>query len=570
MYYFSKMDSTQSNGSGLNAADSSYSFVESVDDRVVCLVRLLLSVSALIIIFIDPTSPDRFADVTYAGLIGYCLYSAVLYLLSLKTSTALPFTGYAHWIDVACYLTFIALSHGTNSIFLFFFFFSIIIAAFRSGFNEGFLVCVVSALSFSIIGYFMSTHGQELELNRFLIRPVYLLILGYMISFWGGQEIKFKRHLLLLKDVNRLSNPRFGASRTLSDILNRLRTFYEAESCMLVFVDSSGDKYSWLESTRGNPLNNSEIEQSGVASPLFNLPGKLAIFYRNNSYFNKIRAYDTTTGDEVKIAANIPTALADLLEAKSFFTVPVIKSGEMIGRLYITSGQIDIERSEIEFVSQLMEQILTVVENVELLNKLALGAVQQQRQKISRDIHDSTIQPYIGLKLGLEAIEIKYSAGADVGKDIEKLVRLTDSTIADLRGFVKNLQGETAEIEGSTLVLAVRKQAAKFQEFYDVYMTVEASDEFYLNDRLAAEAFQIVSEGLSNIKRHTKAKHGKIRIYQDENKLYLEIENDNAGTASETEKFVPKSITGRAVSLGGSALVERLDGRTKVLVEIPL
>jgi len=124
-------------------------------------------------------------------------------------------------------------------------------------------------------------------------------------------------------------------------------------------------------------------------------------------------------------------------------------------------------------------------------------------------------------------------------------------------------------VEGNVLILAVKQQAVKFREFYDVNIRVEAADGFQLNDRLAAEAFQIVSEGLSNIKRHTKAKNGKIRIHRDNEKLLLEIENESKESDA-VSAFVPKSIAGRAESLGGTARVERLDGHTKVLVEIPL
>ncbi len=87
--------------------------------------------------------------------------------------------------------------------------------------------------------------------------------------------------------------------------------------------------------------------------------------------------------------------------------------------------------------------------------------------------------------------------------------------------------------------------------------------------RLAAEVFQIVSEGLSNIKRHTKAKNGTIRVYEKAEKLVLEIENEIDKSDAIVE-FTPKSIAGRAESLGGAARVERLDSHTKILVEIPL
>jgi signal transduction histidine kinase len=554
------------------AAGFNYSSLESVDNQIICLMRVLLAASALAITFIDPTSPDRWVEVTYAVLVGYCLYSAALYLLSRRAASLVP-TDAMPWIDVAWYLILIALSNGTSSIFFFFFFFSILIAAFRSGFGAGLRVTIASALLFSIIGYATAPTGQEFELNRFLIRPVYLMMLGYMISYWGGQEIKHKRRLVLLKDVNRLSNPRFGVNRTLSAILNRLRAFYEAESCVLITFDSSTETYTWREATRDNPYEDLKTEQTKAAAPLINLPGELAIFHQNNaqSWYSGANSYacDVSTGGETEIAAETCAALADLLEAESFLTVPVVQGGEIIGRLYLTARQNCFERSEIEFISQLMEQIWTAVENVELLNHLASDAADRQRQKISRDLHDSTIQPYIGLKLGLEALELKCAAGESIEKDVEKLIRLTDSTIAELRGFVSSLKGEADEVEGNVLILAVKQQALKFKEFYDIDMRVEATDGFQLNDSLAAETFQILSEGLSNIKRHTKAKNGTIRIYRDGGKLFLEIENENR-EPSAAFAFVPKSIAGRAESLGGASRVERPAGLTKVLVEIPL
>jgi hypothetical protein len=325
---FSKIIRRVDKGGRFEIAGFGYSSLESVDNQIVCLMRLLLAVSALAITFIDPTSPDRFLEITYTVLIGYCLYSAILYFLSRRSASPVSI-DIIPWIDTAWYLALIALSNGTSSIYFFFFFFSILVAAFRAGFNEGLRVTVVSTLLFSIIGFATAPQGQEFELNRFLIRPVYLMMLGYMISYWGGKEIKFKRHLVLLKDVNRLSNPRFGVNRTLSDIMNRLRTFYGAESCVLITFDSSVEIYNWREANRDNPQDDLKIEQTRAAAPLVKLPGELAIFFQNKTkpwYFSSNSyAYNVSTGDEVEIAADTCTAIADLLETESFLTVPVLR-----------------------------------------------------------------------------------------------------------------------------------------------------------------------------------------------------------------------------------------------------
>src|SRR5919112_271886 len=126
--------------------------IESVDERMIGAMRLLLALSALLVIYIDPSEPDRFVTVTYATLALYSLYSGVLYYGASTGRPVLPFTE-AHWVDVCWYLVLIALSSGTNSVFFFFFFFAILTAAFCKGYIEGLRVTVASVFLFTIIGF---------------------------------------------------------------------------------------------------------------------------------------------------------------------------------------------------------------------------------------------------------------------------------------------------------------------------------------------------------------------------------------------------------------------------------
>src|SRR5262245_33236787 len=139
--------------------------LESVDDRMISLMRLILALSALLITYIDPSEPDRLVAVTYGALVVYSVYGAILYSLSLKGGPRLPLS-ISHWIDVGCFLVLIALSSGTNSIFFFFFFFAILVASFRWGFKAGLRVTIVSTSFFTLIGY-VTMHESVFELNRF-------------------------------------------------------------------------------------------------------------------------------------------------------------------------------------------------------------------------------------------------------------------------------------------------------------------------------------------------------------------------------------------------------------------
>src|SRR5688500_18581529 len=104
--------------------------IESIDNRFIAMMRLLLALSALLIVIIEPTSPnrliDRFVVVTYVALGLYVAYSAALYLAARRDSALQRWLGrHEYWADVAWYTLFIALSSGTSSIFFFFYFFAI-------------------------------------------------------------------------------------------------------------------------------------------------------------------------------------------------------------------------------------------------------------------------------------------------------------------------------------------------------------------------------------------------------------------------------------------------------------
>ena len=73
-----------------------------------------------------------------------------------------------------------------------FYFFDILVASFRRGAAEGHRVTIAATLLLTSVGY-ASAPADTFELNRFLLRPVSLLGLGYMIAYRGGMEGRKRR-----------------------------------------------------------------------------------------------------------------------------------------------------------------------------------------------------------------------------------------------------------------------------------------------------------------------------------------------------------------------------------------
>lgn len=550
--------------------------LKSMDVRLISKLRAVLALAMLIVIYLDPSEPQYYAELTYLTLILYSVYALTLLIFSYKHTEFVP-VRYAHWIDVTWCLVLIALSSGSNSVFFFLFFFAIHVASFRFGFREGFKITAASVVSFVLIGISTAAAGAEIELNRFLLRPVYLGILGYMLSYWGGQELQLRERLQVIKDINNLYNPRFGIDLTVAAVLQKIQTSFDADGCVLISHDPNTAAYSLRQFERANPEQAIYAEPVAADHPLLlRLPASAAAAYNGGRrrYFSKkpseYLVLDLSSGRRTAEAPRSGEIIADLLDTNSFISVPFYRRETFSGRLYLTSQTKCFDYSEMDFLRQILNHAVPVIENVRLLDSLASEATEQQRLKISRDLHDSTVQPYIGLKFGLEALQIKRAAGQEIDEDIERLVEMASTNIVSIRGYINKLKDDESDSEsGAVLVSAIRQQARKISEFYGIEIEVFAADEIHINDRLSAEIFQIVTEGLSNIKRHTKASAASIIIGCEDKTLTLEIANNNPDSERAAE-FVPKSIAGRAESLGGRIFVETKADRTKISVEIPL
>lgn len=539
------------------------------DVRMMSAMRLALAASALLIIWFDPSKPNQFLPATYATLSLYTLYSLYIYIASIRWSKLVP-VRFLHWIDLAWYVLLISLSGGTDSAFFFFFFFAILTASFSRGFSWGLRVTIISTLLFSLLAYLITPSDGTFEANRFLLRYVNILVIGYIIAYWGGAEITLRERLRLLKEVSLLSNPRFGVDQTLQSMIERVCGFYQADACLLIFPkDNKGSgRYQLHRVDRDLKKKNKPIEitEAEAASLLLPSPTEAAIYRKRAG--SKTLLYDVHTRRLTESNAKNP-ALFNAFEGKPCLTVPISDRNQIRGRLFIVGGKRRFDQTEIEFVLQIVEQVIPLLENIRLVDRLASDAAEDERRKIGQDIHDSVIQPYIGLQFGLAAVTQKLQHGnSDVRNEIKDLMDLTEAEIKELRKYVGELRrGESIQ---SAFLPSVRKFAAKFSEATGLQVEIHSSDDLPINDRLAAELFRMIEEGLSNIRRHSSSSFAGVAITRKNSDLILQLINHRRKDLNAVS-FIPRSIADRAAALGGKTVVySNQNNDTIVSVQIPL
>ena len=416
--------------------------------------------------------------------------------------------------------------------------------------------------------------GAEVELADVITLTFSPLVFGLMISYWGERGNKLERRLLFLKQITQVANPRFGVDQTVDMILQRLQAFYEAESCLLVMTDAnSGSDSLYRVNHHVLPAARKQSIEKDLANVFLSLPYDYACIWRDDGHETgpgnrAATSYDASGQVVSSHGSGLSEQLITTLETDCFITVPIICFAKSLGRLYIVKPAVNVSGQDIAFLNQVLENVMRVMENIRLVDRLATEAAGRERQKLARDIHDSVVQPYIGIQMGLSAVKRKMDNGMDATQDVGRLIEFTEAEISDLRTYMKGLKGSKAC--ESNFVDAVRRMASKFEDASGIGVEVTTDKNLLINDRLAAEAFQIIAEGLSNIRRHTRATKALIHIKCLADEFTILIKNDK-DKGEEPVSFLPQSISERTAALGGRVLVQQGgSGTTALNITIPL
>jgi len=215
--------------------------------------------------------------------------------------------------------------------------------------------------------------------------------------------------------------------------------------------------------------------------------------------------------------------------------------------------------------------------NLRLYSNQISGAYENERKRISRELHDDTIQTMIATSRNIENLISKnITIPQKERKSLEKIKKNIEESLIRLRRFVQNLRPPTLDHLG--LLPALRELANKTQEFSGIKITLNSK---LVKCKLAPEKelliYRIVQEAICNVTKHSAAKEAKINITSDEKKIIIEINDNGQGfITNNNSDFLEKGKLGlmgmqeRANLLGGSLYISsKLGIGTNVTLNVP-
>jgi signal transduction histidine kinase len=212
-----------------------------------------------------------------------------------------------------------------------------------------------------------------------------------------------------------------------------------------------------------------------------------------------------------------------------------------------------------------------------LLARTREAAIQQERNRLARELHDSIKQQIFSISMGAAAVEARWESDSQGAQEaLGDVRRSAREAMAEMNALLQQLS--PAPLEKVGLVQALRDQCEALGYRTGAEVTVEFGElppDEYLPAGAQEDIFRIAQEAFSNVARHARAEHVRLYVGQrdTDGPLVLEIQDDGQGfdvDAAESGMGL-ENIRQRALALRGELVVESAPDKGATLrISIPL
>src|SRR5205085_12679043 len=115
--------------------------------------------------------------------------------------------------------------------------------------------------------------------------------------------------------------------------------------------------------------------------------------------------------------------------------------GKAAGRLFLLNGRRPFTRADLLWFERIARHMGPSVENVFLLRHLRARAIEAERSRISRDLHDGILQTLLSIEIQLDVLRRRVAASPDHAESaLAGLQQTVRNESAELRHFVTDLR----------------------------------------------------------------------------------------------------------------------------------
>ena len=465
--------------------------------------------------------------------------------------------------------------------------FPYLFVCYAAGSRWGFPVAIPFAGLLSLTIVLMAAAHQEIQWMRvisWLAATAVTFAAGAGVAFLGDRSRNFAAQNEFLSHITATMQVDQGLAESLRLLLNELAISFQSSEALLLYRDADLERiFLWR-------LKAGESERLTPESlPLSRSDGFLLDDMDATLCWNSLQGagsgfgWDRRNGRALKILPRLPGPTMQQFGMRSFLSVAFDQGERPAGRLFLLNGRAHsnpYSKDDLAWFERVARHMGPSLENLFLLRHLRARAIEAERSRISRDLHDGILQTLLSIEIQLDVLRRRLpTAPEQSAHSLASLQQTVKNESAELRTFVTDLR--PVRVQSADLVDLMRGFAERFRNESDLALDllIDSAD-LRAPDRVCRELFQIYREALNNIKKHAKATHVVVKLSQDDSSLLLVVDDNGEGfsfagrfTGDELDRLRlgPISIKERTRTVNGVLTVESNPGHgARLTIEIPL
>jgi signal transduction histidine kinase len=274
--------------------------------------------------------------------------------------------------------------------------------------------------------------------------------------------------------------------------------------------------------------------------------------------------------------------------------VPLAARGKSIGVMTIgrLEGEINYQQSDVEFLCTLCGQGAVAIANarlidnlqhkqaeVEVLLKRVVNTAENERLRLSLDLHDGPIQTIVASQLELKTCSLYVSRNRldEAEAKMESTMKALGESVRDLRRIVRDLNPPSVSEQG--LIAGIEEYVSSVERNDGIECQFDVTDlGGMLDTSMERGIYYVIREALTNVRKHSGASKVRVSIKTDNGKLTVTIADNGHGfdtTTTDVESgdghIGIRSMRERTKIMNGSLCIESEHGKgTVVTLIVPI
>jgi PAS domain S-box-containing protein len=211
-----------------------------------------------------------------------------------------------------------------------------------------------------------------------------------------------------------------------------------------------------------------------------------------------------------------------------------------------------------------------------MLSRKILMAQEDERARVSRELHDGLGQSLTALRLELDWLRGRIDAGRETdASSLGSVIEMLEGSAHELRGICRGLRPPLLDDLG--IGPAIRQLARDFEEHLDVRVEVDQTvdEREPVPSEVALAIYRVLQEALTNVLRHARARRATVSLMREAGALVLLVVDDGQGFSEDqlsgTEGLGIAGMRERAELVHGTLEIHSAPRQgTRMMLSIPV